>query len=263
MDTASFYRKLDLPEEVIGTLLVTEVPENLAPLCRLCNPESYAAATEMLEQYEDKTGFLKLKVMLSAARLTLSQYREKGIAEDLFWDTMKCFSRFTKEHRTSYGTYGFDRAFWVGRQLSMLLFRLGTLEYEMVTQENVRMISVHIPSDAALTPESVDASLAMAKDFFARHYPAFSDVPYFCHSWLLAPCLTHLLPASSRICAFQARFDIQRTYPDAESYKQWVFQNPRLAPAEFSEKTSLQRAIKSYVLAGGKVGEGYGVLRNK
>ena len=92
-----------------------------------------------------------LTVMMSCLCETYEVYRRMGIPDRIFVDTMKCFRRFIGEHRVSYGVYGFDRDFWTPRQISMLLFRFGELEYEMVDENGKQWISIHIPSDAVLT----------------------------------------------------------------------------------------------------------------
>ena len=68
----------------------------------------------------------------------------KDLPEDVWLDTMKCFSRFVGEHRNSYGWEGFDRGFWTVRQVRASLFRLGELEYEMVESGERKHISLHV-----------------------------------------------------------------------------------------------------------------------
>ncbi len=257
----SLCHELGFHAEVID--LLSQQPSRVeeAMITRLTDPASYAAATDELETLVDADGMQKLFVMLTAACRTRELYRARGVDDRIFLETMGCFPRFVGEHYASYGRWGFDRAFWVGRQLSMQLFRLGCLEYEMTETDGTPLLSVHIPSDADLTPAVVDASLAAAHRFFASYAPAYADAPRVCHSWLLSPALGELLPSTSRIVQFQQRFVITRTYPDAESYKQWVYGDPHLQVTDFSEKTALQRGIKRYVLAGGKIGEAYGVMK--
>ena len=60
----------------------------------------------------DEQGYRMLTCMLQAAVATLKCYQERGIDESIFIETMAAFRRFVKEHRDSYGHYGFDRAFW-------------------------------------------------------------------------------------------------------------------------------------------------------
>lgn len=71
---------------------------------------------------------------------------------------MKCFSRFVLENYKWTGKWSFDRDFWVLRQLSLSLFRIGELEFETCSiddniakkingNKNEKVIYVHIPSD--------------------------------------------------------------------------------------------------------------------
>ncbi|MDE5896541.1 MAG: hypothetical protein K2H43_01860, partial [Clostridia bacterium] len=59
---------------------------------------------------------------------------------------------------------------------------------------------------------------------------------------------------------FQKMFRITCTDAEGDGYKTWVFKNPDLAPADFPEDASLQRHLKRYILAGGKVGHAGGVF---
>ena len=123
--------------------------------------------------------------MFAAMVRTYEHYQKAGISGQTFADTMKCFPRFVREHKESFGDYGFDRAFWPGRQLSMLLFRLGALEFELIPEAKtddevpekeavrafhlpVKEIGVHIPSDADISG-TVQISFMLANMFFAKH----------------------------------------------------------------------------------------------
>ena len=94
-------------------------------------------------------------------------------------------------------------------------------------------------------------------------FPAYAGADIYCDSWLLSPSLKELLPEGSRILAFAARFRLLSADAEAQGYRQWVFKNPSLSPEEFPERTSLQRNMKKFVLAGGKVGSGRGILLKK
>ncbi|MBT1169794.1 acyltransferase domain-containing protein [Bifidobacterium sp. SO4] len=218
----------------------------------------------------DPNGLRMLYWMLYAAgRYTYPAYRRMGIPDDIFDATMGCFARFVGEHRTSYGRYGFDRDFWTYRELSARLFRLGSLEFELAYDTAdvpliaglPRVINVHIPSDASLDPAQCDRSVDESREFLAQFFPDWSGLPYWCESWLLSPALERLLPESSRILAFQRRFDIRETHPDAPDWREWVFRRCDAPIAELPEHTSLQRNMKRFLLAGGKVGVGIGCLR--
>ena len=256
--------QLRLPRELALRLQQTELPlsdERILALTEgLCDETGYAqAVTEMNEALSpDEDGFGRLKLMLLAADTrSREKYRKAGISDEIFAATMRCFTRFAGEHLVSFGRYGFDREGWAGRQLSLLLFRIGELEYERC--EN-GVLSVHIPSDADMTKEKLDASLRQARAFFRKYYPEYVGAKMWCCSWLLSPALKELLPEHSKIRCFQSLFDVQRTHTESESYKLWVYKNGSLKPEEFPEDTSLQRNMKKFVLSGGIVGEGEGYL---
>jgi len=206
-------------------------------------------------------GFAALKSALTGALELKKEYRRRGIQEKIFFDTMGCFSRFVREYKESYGAYGFDRDWWTGRQLSLSLVRLGELEYEFSRLKGEKAISVHIPSDADLSPERVSLSLSESDWFMERYFPEYFCKEYFCESWLLSPALKTLLPPISNIVRFAERFKLIETNENATDYIQWVYKKPGLSAECFPENTSLQRNIKRYVLSGGKIGEATGVLK--
>jgi hypothetical protein len=96
---------------------------------------------------------------------------------------------------------------------------------------------------------------------FRAHFPEYAEGKTFCYSWLLSPALEKLLPETSKILGFQRRFDVLYVNEDEDGYKQWVFKTIDLPPERFPENTTLQRNMKAYVLAGGKIGEAFGILR--
>ena len=110
--------------------------ELAAPIAALTDPMRYDMARKDLEQQlsDDSKGWKILRCMFAAMVRTYEHYQKAGISEQTFADTMKCFPRFVREHKECFGDYGFDRAFWPGRQLSMLLFRLGALEFELIPE---------------------------------------------------------------------------------------------------------------------------------
>lgn len=229
----------------------------------LTEEKNWKKAREELKKNlgEDPNGMKMLFCMLKAAVISWEKYQKKGIEPETFDETMKCFSRFVGEHRISYGSYGFDRDFWTGRQLSLQLFRIGELEYEKVEDEKEgRYISIHIPSDADMKEENLRKSLQEAGEFFQKYYPGWSRLPYKCCSWLLSPALKGLLGERSRILAFQDMFQIEEVYQDSDAFLEWVFKRKDIPLEKLPENTSLQRNIKAHLLSGGWVGEGMGRL---
>lgn len=204
-------------------------------------------------------GLGMLTLMTVLLEETAEAYQKAGIPEWIFVDTMKCFARFVKEYKAAYGVYGFDRDFWTPRQLSGLLFRIGELEYELLPDNRIGM---HIPSDTVLTRGMCEASLAEAQRFVKQYFSKWQDASYVCHSWLLSPVLKELLAPGSHILTFQKAFRILSVDEEDLSFLEWVYGREDISFEELPERTSLQRNIKRYLLAGGKIGSAIGVLCN-
>lgn len=178
-------------------------------------------------------------------------YQQKGISDQIYFDTMKCYPRFIGETGKMTGRLYYDRYWWTVRQAGGHEFRIGALEYEMVPQDEGNSVSVHIPSDADFSPASVDASLSQAKAFFARHYPAFDGCEYRCDSWLLNPQLREMLEPGSNILSFQERFELLDEGRPGRDYIQWLYMSQTEDLTTLPENTSLQRKVKAHVLSGG------------
>lgn len=211
------------------------------------------------ELSDDENGIKMLIVILYAALQSWEKYEEKSISRQVYLDTFGCLSRFVKEHFQSYGIYGFDREWWVARQLSLIEFRIGELEYEMVFDKELTYLDIHIPSDANLSFLEVKESLIQAKKFFANSLFQYMR----CDSWLLSPKLKEFLPCESKIIQFQKLFDIKRYDPNNESFMEWVFKNSKMEVRNLPETTSLQRKIKIALLNNEKIGSAFGILKKE
>ena len=165
-------------------------------------------------------GLAVLREHLNAACAALDTYEQLGLSQEIYVDTMAAFSRFVREHKQSFGTYGFDRDFWTTRQTGCLLFRIGTLEYELAEEGEIRVISLHIPSDAVLTAPALRQSIRSAKEILERTFPDWANLPWYCHSWLLSPDLKTVLPETSKILYFQSLFDLDRGRFDRHQEKE-------------------------------------------
>ncbi|MBR3505165.1 MAG: family 20 glycosylhydrolase [Clostridia bacterium] len=204
--------------------------------------------------------------------ITALDNREKGpwkdIPEDIWLATMRCFTRFVNEHFASTGKYAFDRGFWTTRQIAARIFRIGELEYELRETDDPtlpRVISLHIPSDAHMTADRLNESVAGARRFLKEHFPDWAGLPMRCGSWLLSPALRPLLDADSNILRFQRAFDIDTEERDSDGVLQWVFKlsGERQEGVDLSalpEDTTLQRRMKKSLLAGEKIGSAAGFL---
>lgn len=258
-----FCEKIGMPPEAAQAVLSADrsLPREL-DLSALTREETWERGRKALLKAldPDPDGFRELACMLRCAMAAKTVYDDLGIGEDIYYDTFACFSRFVKEHRDSYGNYGFDRGFWTVRQVSCRLFRIGSLEYELIRQDGRPVISLHIPSDARLELPALRASWEKARDLLDRTFPTYAGVEMYCHSWLLSPTLKELLSPDSRILGFQRAFVITPLAGDNREYLQWVFRNPALPPEDYPEETSLQRKVKALILGGGTLRDAKGYL---
>jgi hypothetical protein len=211
-------------------------------------PLSYQSLTK---QYKDT--LMQLYVMLYSALETYNIYQSKGIGYDIFIDTMKAFSRFMLETKKKSGIYQFDRGFWIYRQLSAVLFRLGSLEYEIAKLEGEDVISIHIPSDALLTKDAIAESLKQSKTFFKAYFN-IEGYRYYCKSWLLSPRLKDVLNPDARLLIFQSFFEDYTFYEDDLQCLYWVFDTRDQDFSKLKTDTTLQKNLKAYLLKGNKIG---------
>ena len=252
-----------LQKEIICKVmpLINEKKEELNKyIDNLIDLEKSIGTYEALCKIYDWNSFEILSIYLLSCLKVYEKYQLLGISDDIFFDTMKCFTRFIDECYIKTGKYYFDRSWWTYRQVRMSEFRIGILEYEFDLENNV--ISIHIPSDAKLTKDNIDVSLKDAKIFINTYFPEYSKFKMVCDSWLLSPNLKLYLEENSNILLFQSYFNITNFEEDDYGFIEWLFkENINFNVANFKEYTSLQRKVKKALLNGKKIGCAYGILK--
>lgn len=269
-------RQIQMPEEAVEQLAVIIDGCDFMLIAdefyKLFDINKGMEAYESIDAFcgRECNGLKALAVYLMSALHTKEIYQERGIDLDIYIKTMKMFTRFVNEYMNSYGEYGFDRGFWVYRILSVNLMRIGELEYEMYhmnkdydgyLRKGDSVLSVHIPSDAALTKTSLSESYSRADEFFKECFPDYVYKYFYTHTWLLSPELKKLLPETSKILLFQSDYEIISVNEEDNSFMQWVYKRNYEDYAELPEETSLQRNIKVHLMTGGKIGSGAGVIK--
>lgn len=246
-----------LPEITHASLETTVLPANEAELRDLFfrDPKTF----NQLVPQEDN-GLTVLKMYLHWLDDMRARYEALGIPEAAYQDNLKDIALWCEDFTAKTGKAGIAQWRWVGKSLRLELFRLGRLQFEPITLEEeivhdgriypagTPALSVHIPAGEPLDPDAALDSFRQAEAFFPRYfgktYPLF-----YCHSWLMAPSLTEILPASSRIMQFQRMFHVIATQEDRQAEER-VFGFLADDPHAYPENTSLQRALKAYLLSG-------------
>ena len=270
MTVHEFYNLIEMPDEMVkGAFDASEYVhahmDEISPLLdKMMVLDTMESAYGELEKLlsEDHGNFKMFYCQSLCAVRIYDKYEAMGVSKEIFKETMKCFTRFAGECLVRNASYYFDRGWWTYRQISMNLLRIGTLEYEFCNFHGEDVISIHIPSDADLTHESVTASVNASKDFIKKYVPENAGRRYVCESWLLSPKLREFLPETSKIRDFQDRFDIKEVIPDNMDCLEWLFKSTDKVPfADLPENTSLQRSVKPFIINGGKLGAAFGILR--
>ncbi|MBD5494234.1 MAG: DUF5596 domain-containing protein [Lachnospiraceae bacterium] len=209
----------------------------------------------------DEENIRMLTCMLKASADIYDIYKAKGISDKIYFDTMKCYTRFINETFRITGRLYFDRYWWTTRQAGCHLFRIGELEYEIMHIDNDIIINLHIPSDADFSPHAVDNSLECSRIFFAEYYPEIADKKYCCHSWLLDSQLKEMLSEESNIINFQKRFEIYDKGEVDTEFIEWLYNTKATTDYKtLPENTTLQRNMKAYLISGGEIRNSYGWL---
>ncbi|SDS32744.1 acyltransferase domain-containing protein [Actinopolymorpha singaporensis] len=209
-------------------------------------------------------------VYLAALPHVRAFHREREIPDDISRPTLADLGRVLADHRFWYGTGGLDTvlASWLRLHFRGEIYQLGRLQFQRAKLGNRTgkavtaagqpygpgdpALAVHVPATyGPMTPAACERSFAMAREFFARHFPEEEYHVAVCHSWLLDDQLADYLPVESNILQFQRRFrPAYEPAPDDAVILRFVFGKVGTDPAELPRRSTLQRAIVDHLKAG-------------
>lgn len=210
-----------------------------------------------------------LAVTLLLAKDARERYREKGIPDGVFRDTMSDIGIWCSNN----GNKGLHNTFWIKNHISLELFRIGRLQFQMYrvpkTADFIKslpfggsasVLNVHIPQGEKLDIEQCRQSLKKAVPFFSEYFPEFKFDYFFCESWLLYDKNREFMSSNSNIIKFMDLFDIVYSAPIDAQAIQRIFGKRRLLSRFYPEETSLQRNAKKYIASGSRLGFGIGII---
>ena len=236
-------------------------------------PEVEALAAE----YGENPYTLDFIYIVHCAYYSRIRYRDAGISEKLFWDGMADLRYKLIECMSCKNVPGTFVATWHEGFLRLGRFTLGRFQYEpfgryqgedrtlscgYTLTEGTRYLCIHIPSSGQpLTDEVRLDSYRQAYAYF-KDWAGGDTVLLHTSSWLLYPEHRRILPPNSNILRFMDDFEIYTSSESDHFSNAWrVFGAYADLPAsEWPEDTSLRRAFKSHILAGGKSGGGSGFI---
>ncbi len=199
-------------------------------------------------------------------------YVAKGIAPEIFYGNMFDLKYKLDECKLVYNIVGSFVVDWFVGFFNVTRFTFGRLQFEIenfngnykndgrVLTPESKVINIHIPrSLKPLDEKSCDEAFLMAKEFFKDEFEG--DIPFYCHSWLLYPENKNILSEKSNTYRFMSRFEIINEYTDKNFNSLWrIFDTMEKYPDKLPEKTLIQKAYKTHLKNGGKMGSGEGLF---
>ena len=257
--------KIDISDEL--KLKVTDlVRENEVGILRL-SKKFYCRKPNCLKFKDDLT---RLAVVLAAAEKTLIKYKELGIEEKIFFDTMDDI-RIWCENNSDKGLSNYR---WIKNHIYCELFKIGRLQFQLYKCKNKtlnykklpfkygeKLIYVHIPQGEKLNLDDCVESINEAGCFFAKYFPKHKFNYFFCESWLLYENNKYFMSSESNIIKFQSLFDIAYSLNLDSQGIERIFGKKEKDAHCYKQETSLQKAAKEYMLNGGKLGIGIGCIK--
>lgn len=229
---------------------------------------------DCLKKYDD---VMRLAVVLKSMESTYEKYREKGISDEIFFDTFDDIRIWCEENDNK----GLKNYAWLKNHIYFELFKLGRLQFQLFkcknpillikrtpVKYNDKVLNMHIPRKGRLEREECVESIKQAISFFSKYFPEFDYKHLYCESWLLYGGNKDFMKPESNIMNFQSLFDILCSFNyEFQTYdrlfgvdiKALGKRNLNLLP----EDTSLQKSAKAYKLSGGKFGAGIGIIKQQ
>ena len=205
-----------------------------------------------------EAGMLPIYVLGYLADFVLERNLERGISREITVQTLKDVNVWIENYEKQYGDIGLAEFHWLIFHYTSRLFRLGRLQFQLMVADAAIptgdfVIETHIPQGDPLNIEQCMLSFGMATKFFETYFPEYKADYFMCHSWLLNPRISDVLNESSNIVRFMSlwnKYDIPSD-DSAQAIERvfgFGFKQEELAFAP--ENTTLQKALKEYLLSG-------------
>lgn len=200
---------------------------------------------------------------------TLAFYEKRNIPKEIFIDTMKDIGIWCENNQNK----GLKNYNWIKNHLNGELFKIGRLQYQFSTCNNKlidyskspisygeKVIYVHIPQGEKLIFSQCTESLSMADKFFEKYFSEYHYRYYFSESWLLYESNKYFMDKDSNIMQFQSLFTNVYNAKFQQQGIERIFGKRMINKRNYPENTTLRKNAKEYILKGGKLGIGVGII---
>ncbi len=248
---------------------------------KLCNKNRW----ELVLKKEPK---MKLSLVYAFLPVVYERYREKGIDDEIFFDTMSDIKIWIDDHKTRTGEWGLYELHWIMHHMNVNIFKLGRLQFQKLfyygkkpyndgrhkLSLGKKVVYVHIPRGERLDISKCEESFKMANEFFKKYYPEYPNDIFVCHSWLLHSGNKNYMKADGNIVRFSNLFNVTEEYEFPADTYLWVYgkkpKNKVLLKCKkktgsygntenMPQNTSLQKALTEYINNGGNLGVSVGI----
>ncbi|MDO5456959.1 MAG: acyltransferase domain-containing protein [Atopococcus tabaci] len=192
-----------------------------------------------------------------------AKYKEQNLSLDIYEASLMDLQWRLETYQKNNNELGLtsEDKMWLARIYHMKIFKLGSLQFEMISREEdvnkiksgpyermyvetkdlEELISVHIMYGQDISRKASIESFAQALDFFEKHFPEFDYHYFYCKSWLLYPNNKKFLNKNSKIREFMELFTIVDQEQDVRIPYKYIFYKEPDEVDETDILTSLQR----------------------
>ncbi len=238
---------------------------------------SFSEAIKLTHSFEDEElhkFILNLLFVLECTSYLLEKYNEKGIAKEIFINSMKDLKYKLDECISTQKIYGTNVVEWYERFLDIRRVALGRLQFNIAAfEENPTticghtikkgdfVIACHIPSSGPLKPEMCEESFKMAYEFF-KDKASDGILVITCESWLLYPPYKKIFGDKSNTAKFIKNFKIIKDFKTETFEDAWrIFGVDYDGDVEkLPANTSMQRTFIDYIKENEDFGTSLGVI---
>lgn len=272
-----FFDKTQFPEAAKEAILTAadQVSGKIMPILALYEDGyNHEATIPLIKELAATTGIHEYTLWMVLLCLAAEKARPFYRSEEIYWNTF-CDLRYkAQECFDVYGIWGTFVAHWYPIFYNGTIVKLGRMEYQIkecpfkepksalgiTVNPGDTILALHIPT--SFEPFDKAARLDSYHKAWEYFCPDGSPLVCVCGSWLLYNGYEGVFAPGSNIDSFRKEFYMLSSKATDSFGNAWrVFGADHKLPADqLPERTSLQRAFKRYMLAGGVHGNGTGVI---
>jgi len=262
-----YYKEFDFPKEYDSQFY-----ENIEKL-DMSEIEKVLEMDPPFEYVQQKNDpFFNLALILAHMEKGYENFEKAGVPREIAHHSLSDVLTWSANYYKKNGKVGHANVPWAYAVAGAGMFKLDRLQFQFgkayfeSKQHDLKIdddvINIHIPEGPGLTPEACQNSVRLAKEFFKKHFPDYNYKAIICTTWLLNPTLLAWVKPDSNIAHFMRMFDIVKATPSTQGRQRvFGFDHEQFTDAELPENTSLQKKMKEFLLNGGTLMSGSGVLK--